>query len=201
MVAALSAASFMVLAQKGWTQTLKPDEMKLVKEVNRTVNGEIRYLSDQANYGVENLPVTEPKLSKPEGLPKGKYGDCEDYALTKAHRLKMLGFDKNRLTVTTVEVPKRPNLHAVLLIKDGFDHLVLDSYDNLLYKKSQLVAKGWNFNYRPDGFASKKKGKAEQTDQEAAAHVAMREMVAIFDKNKDGQVTMDEMNNFTRPKR
>ena len=125
----------------------------IIKKVNRDVNSELYYLTDMENYGVEDLHVIEPEARYPEDMSplragkfKRKYGDCEDYALTKAFRLVKKGISQSRLKPMIVRVPNRPVLHAVLVVSaQGSEPIVLDSYDNIIYTQNELKIKGWEF--------------------------------------------------------
>lgn len=77
---------------------LAPAEHALLHRVNRAVNRDLHYLSDMGNYGLPDVPVTEPPIRRPvlARLPPARYADCEDYALTKKHRLTQAGFSASR---------------------------------------------------------------------------------------------------------
>lgn len=73
--------------------------------VQRAVNAAIRPASEREAFGVAErwVPI--------EG--RGGRGDCDDYALTKLHRLVGLGWPRAALRLTSAALP------------DGQDHLVL----------------------------------------------------------------------------
>lgn len=152
----------MHLQQASFPQLTK-QERDLIVSVNRKVNKEITYLSDREHYGLADLPVTEPKLSKPraKGFPIGRYGDCEDYALTKKKRLASAGICPSRLFIAlalipTTDINKR---HSVLIIPEGSQWRVLDNIDNRIEPASFLEKWwGWKFinpNYKYYKLSSK----------------------------------------------
>ena len=65
------------------------------------------------------------------------YGDCEDYAILKYFTLLKLGFDKNRLFITTSREKYTGQMHMVLSYfeSDNKPPLILD---NLSYKILEL---------------------------------------------------------------
>jgi predicted transglutaminase-like cysteine proteinase len=96
-----------------WAHDAKAQPAELV-EINDEVNTSIRYRSDLEQYGVVDWQVANPV----SGM-----GDCEDYALTKRHRL-------GRGDVVVVgwrdaRQQRRYGHHAVLVV-DGW---VLDNIE------------------------------------------------------------------------
>jgi predicted transglutaminase-like cysteine proteinase len=163
--------------------------MDLLRKVNKQVNEAITYLSDIENYGVENHAIAEPPLRKPKGMPMGKYGDCEDFALTKEKRLRESGWPPHQMRTVTVRVPNRPTLHAVLLVETDKGTLVLDSYDNMIIPQQKLERRGWEFAIRSGG----KKEKTATSDAESQAHDEMRKLMRQFDKDGNGRLSMGEL--------
>ena len=117
-------------------------EHKLLRRINAQVNRDIRYLSDVQNYAVIDRAVTEPPVHQPAliRLPPARYGDCEDYALTKKHRLARAGFSPSRAFVALAIVPQDYGriTHSVLAVPEGDDWLVLNNWDNSIERASQL---------------------------------------------------------------
>lgn len=129
---------------------LAADERELLRKVNREVNNDIIYLSDLDNYGVWDRQVTEPVPHKPVafGYPRARYGDCEDYALTKKHRLAQRGIHQTRLFAATalVQMQGQAWRHTVLVIPEGRDWWVLNNWDNTIDRASSLERRwGWHF--------------------------------------------------------
>lgn len=129
---------------------LSTTERALIREINRRVNKDIVYLSDEDNYGWLELPVEEPRRRRPvlRGMPAACYGDCEDYALTKKHRLAERGMDPSRLLVVRATVPTRDGIqrHVVLAVPEGSDWWILNNWDNLIEPASYLE-KWWDWNF------------------------------------------------------
>ncbi len=122
--------------------------MATTKRINREVNCEIVWMSDLDNYGVADRRMAEPSLRKPGPRAlRARYGDCEDYALTKMVRLIRAGIPQARLQIVRVSVPRERArvLHSVLLVYQGWDPLILDSYDNRIETVSKMEQRwGWH---------------------------------------------------------
>lgn len=129
---------------------LSPAERQLVRRVNSQVNREITFLTDAANYGLADYAVTEPRIHRPVawGYPLARYGDCEDYALTKKHRLVENGMSPSRLFVVRAVVPDEsgPTFHIVVAVPEGNDWWVLNNWDDIIERASTLEKWwGWEF--------------------------------------------------------
>ena len=140
----------MVHLQRTVFPRLTREEHQLVRKVNREVNEDIIYLSDAENYGVWERQVSEPKVRKPAalGMPRGRYGDCEDYALTKKERLVKRGMDQTRLFAATALIRMQGQTwrHTVLAVPEGNEWLVLNNWDNIIDRASSLERYwGWHF--------------------------------------------------------
>jgi predicted transglutaminase-like cysteine proteinase len=129
---------------------LTENERKLLRRVNAQVNRDIRYLSDAQNYAVPDRAVTEPSVHRPAlaHLPPARYGDCEDYALTKKRRLDRAGFSASRTFVTLAIVPEdnRRIAHAALAVPEGSDWWVLNNWDNHIQRASSLE-RWWEWKF------------------------------------------------------
>jgi predicted transglutaminase-like cysteine proteinase len=121
---------------------LLPPERKLLRRINADVNRDLRYLSDIQNYGLPDLPVTEPAVRRPllGRLPPARYGDCEDFALTKKHRLDRAGFSATRTFVATASVPDKHGrtMHSVLAVPEGREWWILNNWHNQIERASAL---------------------------------------------------------------
>ncbi len=99
----------------------------------------------RVNFYLNQMPfkpdVATYKQSDHWGTPKEflvcGYGDCEDYAIIKYFTLLKLGFDKNRLFITTSREKYTGQMHMVLSYfeSDNKPPLILD---NLSYKILEL---------------------------------------------------------------
>jgi len=129
---------------------LTATERALMIEVNRNVNEDITYMTDEDNYGLMDLAVEEPRSRHPRarGMPTARYGDCEDYALTKKHRLANLGMDLSRLFVVRAMVPTSAGFqrHVVLAVPEGSDWWILNNWDNRI-EPASLLTKWWDWNF------------------------------------------------------
>lgn len=129
---------------------LSEHEIEHLRGINRQVNRDITYLSDELNYGVKDLAVSEPAVRKPAvfGRPAARYGDCEDYALTKKERLIAEGWEPGRLVVALVSVPVHHGMarHAVLAVPHGEEWIILCNHHSALDRASALEQRwGWRF--------------------------------------------------------
>ncbi|PZA12860.1 transglutaminase [Rhodopseudomonas palustris] len=94
---------------------LSPSTVKLLEATNRNVNAQIAPI--QKTYGAD-LKV---------GWTIGpKAGDCNDYAVTKRHRLIESGLPARALRLSVVRTPDRIG-HLVLLVSTTDGDLVLDN--------------------------------------------------------------------------
>jgi len=129
---------------------LTPAEKKLLHRLNAQVNRDLTYLPDWQNYGVADRHVAEPPVRRPRlvRLPPARYADCEDYALTKKHRLALAGFSASRMFVVTATVPDRRgrSLHSVLAVPEGRDWLILNNWHNHLERAASLE-RWWNWQF------------------------------------------------------
>jgi len=129
---------------------LRPAEKKLLRRINAQVNRDLTYLPDWQNYGVADHHVTEPPVRRPRlvRLPPARYADCEDFALTKKHRLARAGFSASRMFVVTATVPDRRGrtLHSVLAVPEERDWLILNNWHNAMDRASALE-RGWEWKF------------------------------------------------------
>jgi predicted transglutaminase-like cysteine proteinase len=90
-------------------------------EINRAVNMSIRYVSDETQHGVDDY------WSSPLATLAAGAGDCEDYAIVKYVALREAGMDPNDLRLLIVRYPRRRTNHAILLVRQDKDWLILDN--------------------------------------------------------------------------
>ena len=121
----LSAAGCKMLIDRVDLVSASCEDMTGVAQINcinQRVNREIRPMTDERQYG-EDRWVVSPRA-----------GDCEDYALTKAERLRVAGVSDNRMhvaaylreSVTAGRISYAP--HAVLVV----DEMALDNLSDRL---------------------------------------------------------------------
>ena len=126
---------------------LTKEQLATIKQINRQVNSEIVWMSDLENYGVADRRMPEPSMRKlgPRSL-RSRYGDCEDYVLTKLVRPIRAGIPKSRLQMARVSEPRARAVHLVLLVHHGPDPLILESYDNRIETVAKMEQRwGWQF--------------------------------------------------------
>lgn len=94
------------------TLVLTPNLLRELKRVNVEVNNTIIPMNDAPGRDSWDIDV--------------RYGDCEDYVLTKRSRLAKLGWPENKLRVA-VAMTRNNNGHAVLVVSTDKGDLVLDN--------------------------------------------------------------------------
>lgn len=129
---------------------LSEHERRLLDRINAAVNRDLQYLSDVENYALPDKAVTEPPIHRPliAQLPPARYGDCEDYALTKKQRLAQAGFSPTRTFVALALVPEDYGrvTHSVLAVPEGSDWWVLNNWDNFIQRASHLES-WWDWEF------------------------------------------------------
>lgn len=103
-----------------WTTRAERDQLKLLNQVNQSVNREVKKASDLDLYGMPEY------WSLPRVVDGKKYGDCEDYALEKRRQLIAAGVPESALSLA-VAVTARGEGHAVLMISLKSGDWVLDN--------------------------------------------------------------------------
>lgn len=105
--------------KSGETRRLTQHDVDIVHKVNRSVNRQIREVSDHRQYRKIDYWT----------LPLSSRGDCEDFALLKKQRLVASGIAPERLLIATVLDHKRQG-HAVLILRADSGDYVLDNLTN-----------------------------------------------------------------------
>lgn len=112
------------------------NELRLLSRINLQVNREITYTTDPEQYGLRDYWVFEPASKK---------GDCEDYALTKLHRLAKAGFPVRRMAIYVVYTYQTQDYHAILVVDNthtldnNFDQVMLWSSMGSTYKLIKVI--------------------------------------------------------------
>ncbi|WP_425997092.1 transglutaminase-like cysteine peptidase [Caulobacter sp. DWR1-3-2b1] len=99
---------------------LDKGQLKLITNINRDVNRDVRKSSDFDLYGMPEF------WSLPRVIDGQMYGDCEDYALEKRRRLIEAGVPAEALSMA-VAVTRRGERHAVLVVAFESGDVVLDN--------------------------------------------------------------------------
>jgi predicted transglutaminase-like cysteine proteinase len=109
------------------TPALTDERMAELRQVNLTVNRQVKPRTDQRNYGV----------SEKWTYPDNGYGDCEDYALLKKRKLVELGWPAEALLITIVWDKNAG--HSLLLARTDKGEYVLDNQlrEVLLWSKTR----------------------------------------------------------------
>ena len=94
----------------------KTPEIAQIRAVNRKINRSTREISDEAQYRRKDYWA----------LPSRRGGDCEDFALLKKRELVGMGYDPDRLLLTTV-LDRKGRAHAVLVARTDSGDFVVDN--------------------------------------------------------------------------
>jgi predicted transglutaminase-like cysteine proteinase len=115
--------------QKFLKKTKGKDPLTQVKEVNRLMN-KAKYITDKNNWGKKDYWASPGEFM-------ARFGDCEDYAITKYLSLKLLGFKNDQLRVVAVKDLNLKVGHAVLVVfLDGKTYLLDNQIKQVVETKS-----------------------------------------------------------------
>jgi predicted transglutaminase-like cysteine proteinase len=107
------------------------DEKSRLDSINRYVNGKVRFVDDERQYGRADV-----WSSANNTLRRGR-GDCEDYAIAKIEMLRSAGFSERDLYLVVLKDLVRRADHAVAVVRSGEHMYVLDNgTDELLDSES-----------------------------------------------------------------
>jgi predicted transglutaminase-like cysteine proteinase len=95
-----------------------------LEEVNRFVN-RVSYRRDEETWG-----EIDYWAAPGEFFATG--GDCEDFAIAKYYSLKALGFPTDTLRILVLRDTRRQMMHAVLVVEDEGESLLLDNLSDRL---------------------------------------------------------------------
>lgn len=84
------------------------DPMTQINEVNRVMN-KANYVTDETNWGEKDYWATPGEFM-------ARFGDCEDYAISKYMSLKVLGFKQEQIRVVAVKDLNLKVGHAILVV-------------------------------------------------------------------------------------
>ena len=102
--------------QEAMDVNLTPETLKIIRQVNAWVNGNIKPMSDMDHWGVIDQ----------WDYPTDGFGDCEDYALLKRRLLMDEGFPRQALLMTIVK-DEHGEGHAILTVKTNRGEYILDN--------------------------------------------------------------------------
>lgn len=109
----------------------------LLASVNRWANANVRYAEDRDLYGKADFWADAPTT-----LRRGA-GDCEDIAIVKMQLLAASGVPRSSMYLTIARDLARNADHAMLIVKQGDRHWLLDNATN------ELLDAGERLDYRP----------------------------------------------------
>ena len=101
------------------TSIKSKDKLMQIRLVNKYMN-QAKYTTDKNNWGRKDFWATPGEFMS-------KFGDCEDYAISKFLSLRMLGFKQSELRVVAVKDLNLKVGHAILVVYYGGKVLVLDN--------------------------------------------------------------------------
>jgi predicted transglutaminase-like cysteine proteinase len=117
------SAEFNACHYKAWMKFLVgikgKDKLEQVKAVNAYMN-RAEYITDQVNWGLKDYWASPGEFME-------KFGDCEDYAISKFMSLKLLGFSDDMLRVVAVKDLNLKVGHAVLIVILDGKYYLLDN--------------------------------------------------------------------------
>tara|TARA_Y100001935_G_scaffold255326_1_gene267729 strand:- start:4356 stop:5030 length:675 start_codon:yes stop_codon:yes gene_type:complete len=93
-----------------------PQVEMALRQTQQAVNEEIHFQLDQITYNKEEY----------WSLPLSGFGDCEDNALEKRHRLRALGIPNSALRMATAFHKEKYYAHALLIVRTQQGPIVLD---------------------------------------------------------------------------
>lgn len=110
-------------SKKEWNSFITSQQGKSrsaqIEQVNRFHNRH-PYIEDINNWGVRDYWETVPEFLT-------KYGDCEDYAISKFISLKRLGVPAASMRIVVLKDTNLGVMHSVLAVYEGGDILILDN--------------------------------------------------------------------------
>jgi predicted transglutaminase-like cysteine proteinase len=122
-----------------WTKFLDSlkgkDKLAQLKAVNKHLN-KAKYIVDKTNWGKKDYWATPGEFM-------ARFGDCEDYAITKFMSLKRLGFDAKTLRVVAVKDMNLKVGHAILVVFLKDKPYILDNQVKIVVEARKIR------HYRP----------------------------------------------------
>lgn len=95
-------------------------DTKILRAVNAKMN-KIPYVLDIVNWGMEDYWETPLEFFI-------KYGDCEDYAISKFLSLRLLGFSNDRMRLVVLQDLNLGIPHAILVVENNGKSYALDNF-------------------------------------------------------------------------
>jgi predicted transglutaminase-like cysteine proteinase len=119
---------------KDWQALIKENagqpKDRIMKNVNRDLN-KMEYITDEINWGVKDYWESPGEFY-------AKFGDCEDYAISKYLTLRALGFSPDELLITAVQDLNLKVGHAILVVFMGGKAFLLDNQIRLITEDTRV---------------------------------------------------------------
>ena len=106
------------------------DKLYQIKAVNKHMN-RVKYIGDQTNWGIKDYWATPDEFM-------ARFGDCEDYAITKFMSLKRLGFDAKAMRVVAVKDMNLRVGHAILVVFLNDKSYILDNQIRIVVEARKI---------------------------------------------------------------
>jgi predicted transglutaminase-like cysteine proteinase len=120
------------LSDAGVTRGIGGEQM--LTRVNRWVNQNIAYQSDDRLYGQKDYWATAS-----ETLAK-KSGDCEDFAILKMHMLRAAGMEPSKMRLMLLRDLAANADHAFLVVSTDGGDMILDNLTDRVYRADEARA-------------------------------------------------------------
>ncbi len=119
---------------KDWEAMIKENagqpKERIIKNVNRDLNKK-EYITDEINWGVKDYWESPGEFY-------AKFGDCEDYAISKYLTLRALGFSPDEMIITAVQDLNLRVGHAILIVYLDGKALLLDNQIRLITEDTRV---------------------------------------------------------------
>jgi predicted transglutaminase-like cysteine proteinase len=117
---------------------LNPQSCAKTSEIKQitfeTARGDLERINREQNHTI--TPRPDPP-DEPPWNDSATIGDCEDYAMTKRHRLLDLGYPRSALLLAVLWTPSQER-HAVLIVKSNQGDFVLDNLEDEVVRWDSL---------------------------------------------------------------
>lgn len=127
------APVFKDLAATSGEDRFAPQDVRTVAaQVNERVNRLITYRSDAEIHGARDV------WQMPGETLKRGTGDCEDFAILKLFMLARAGVAVDAMDIVVLKDTRRKLYHAVLVVRNGTDNLVLDNLHDTVRRDTEM---------------------------------------------------------------
>lgn len=105
-------------------------------ELTRARKAELVMVNREVNHAIKPQENVNGVMAE-EWLVSPRAGDCNDYAVTKRHRLLARGWPSRSLLLAEVVIPSGEH-HLVLVVRNREDDLVLDNLNPRVRPAAQV---------------------------------------------------------------